>query len=278
MTSGTGQPEPEPQLETPPVAHEVVAIVRDVLGEALVGAYLHGSAVLGGLRATSDIDVLAVIDRPSTDPERRALVDRLLEISGRRARRGPGRPIELTVLVQSDVRPWQFAPTVDLLYGEWMRDDYEGGASWSPKPMPDLAPEIALTLAGQRALFGPPPAAVLDPVPPPELRRAVVAGIPGLLLDLDADTRNVLLTFARIWATVVTGEICSKDQAAAWALERMPDSLAGPLNLAREMYLAGRERDDWADELPAARATATHLVREIRRANRDEHEVGGSTA
>lgn len=88
----------------------------------------------------------------------------------------------------------------------------------------------------------------------------------------------MLLTFARIWATVVTGEISSKDQAAAWALERMPDSLAGPLNLAREMYLEGRDRHDWGVELPDARATATHLVREIRRATGDEQEVGGSTA
>ena len=56
------------RAETPPVAHEVIAIVRDVLGEALIGAYLHGSAVLGGLRPTSDIDVLAVIDRPTIEP------------------------------------------------------------------------------------------------------------------------------------------------------------------------------------------------------------------
>ena len=112
---------------TPSVAHEVVAIVRDVLGEALIGAYLHGSAVLGGLRPTSDVDVLAVIDRRTTEPERGALVDRLLEVSGRRARRGPGRPIELTILVQSDVRPWRHPPRVEFLYGEWRRNDYEAG-------------------------------------------------------------------------------------------------------------------------------------------------------
>jgi predicted nucleotidyltransferase len=277
-TGPTGPGGPEAPLETPPVAREVVAIVRDVLGDALIGAYLHGSAVLGGLRPTSDIDVLAVIDRPTSEQERRAIVDRLLDVSGRRARRGPGRPIELTILVQSAVRPWRHPPRVEFLYGEWRRDDYEGGFVPGPEPMADLGPEVALTLAGNVALSGPPPAEVLDPIPDADLRRAITAGVPGLMDDLDTDTRNVTLTLARIWATLVTGAISSKDQAAAWALERVPDHLAGPLNLAREMYLEGWDRDDWGDELPAARATATHLVAEIRRANGDEQEVGGSIA
>jgi streptomycin 3"-adenylyltransferase len=263
--------------EAPPVAHEVVAIVRDALGEALIGAYLHGSAVLGGLRPTSDIDVLAVIDRPTTEAERGAIVDRLLEISGRRARRGPGRPIELTILVQSDVRPWQHPPRVEFLYGEWRRDDYEGGFVPAPEPMADLGPEIALTLAGNMALAGPPPAEVLDPIPEADLHRAITAGVPSLMDDLDSDTRNVLLTLARIWATLATGEIVTKDQAAAWAVDRLPDHLAGPLILAREMYLEGWDRDDWGDDLVAAHATANHLAAEIRRTSRDEQDVGGST-
>jgi predicted nucleotidyltransferase len=267
-----------PRLDTPPVAHEVVAIVRDVLGDALLGAYLHGSAVLGGLRETSDIDILAVLDRPTTEAHRAALVDRLLEISGRRARRGPGRPIELTILVQSDVRPWRHPARVEFLYGEWRRDEYERGLVPGPEPMADLGPEIALTLAGNVALAGPPPAEVLDPIPQADLRRAITAGVPSLMNDLETDTRNVLLTLARIWATLATAKITTKDVAAEWALERMPADLAGPLNLAREMYLDGWDRDDWGSELAAARATANHLVAEIRRANGDEQEVGGSTA
>lgn len=257
----------DPAPETPPVADEVVTIVRAVLDGALVGAYLHGSAVVGGLRPTSDVDILAVIDRPTTEHERRELVDRLMDISGRRARRGPGRPIELTMLLRSDVRPWPDPPRVELLYGEWRRDDYESGFVPGPEPMPDLGPEIALALAGDRALFGPPPADVLDPMPPDRIRRAIVAGVPSLLEDLDSDTRNVLLTFARIWATVVTGEISSKDAAAAWALDRLAPEDRQPLEQARTMYVEGWDRDDWGDDLPAARTTAARLVDEIRRAS-----------
>ena len=249
------------------LADDVVAIARERLGDALVGAYLHGSAVLGGLRPSSDLDVLAVVARPTTDDERRTIVARLLEISGRRASRGPARPVELTIVRASELRPWHAPPTVDLLYGEWLRDEFERGAIPAPAPMPDLGPEIALTLQGDLALFGPAAAAVMDPVPPAELRRAIVAGVPSLLADLESDTRNVLLTFARIWFTLDTGVIGSKDEAAHWALERLPPEHRGVLNRARELYLEGAD-DDWGPAMATVVAHADIVVAQIERLSR----------
>jgi streptomycin 3"-adenylyltransferase len=245
------------------LANEVVRQVREVLGEAVVGAYLHGSAVLGGLRPTSDVDVLVVIGRPTRVRERRAIVDRLLEISGRRARRGPARPVELTIVLDTEVRPWRYPPRADFQYGEWLRDEYEAGRTPSPEASPDLAPLITMALAGNRPLFGPPPAEVLDPVPPRDLRRAIVASVPNLLADLESDTRNVLLTLARIWSTLATGDIRTKDQAAEWALARSPDRLRGVLNRAREMYLGGWDEEDWGALMPTVHELADRLVTEI---------------
>jgi predicted nucleotidyltransferase len=256
------------------LASEVVDIVRDVLGGAVVGAYLHGSAVLGGLRPTSDLDVLAVVDRPTTESERRAIVERLLEISGRRAHRGPARPVELNIVLAAAMRPWVHPPNVEILYGEWERDRYEAGFVPAPRPMADFAPLIAITRSRGLALHGPCPQHFFDPVPAEDIRRAIVEGLPYLVDDLPTDTRNVLLTFARGWFTLETGEITTKDVAAAWALERIPVELRAPLVAARAMYLEGWDRDDWGEELAAARATATHLVAEIRRSHGDEQEVG----
>jgi streptomycin 3"-adenylyltransferase len=53
---------------------EVLQALRDVLGADLVGVYLHGSAALGGLRAQSDIDVLAVSARRMAHDEKERLV------------------------------------------------------------------------------------------------------------------------------------------------------------------------------------------------------------
>ena len=69
----------------------VVAVVRELLGETVVGIYLHGSAIIGGLKPTSDIDILVLINRPMTPDERRELIGRLLPISGRRNLSSPVR-------------------------------------------------------------------------------------------------------------------------------------------------------------------------------------------
>jgi predicted nucleotidyltransferase len=52
----------------------VVALVRDVLGPNAVGAYLFGSAVFGGLKPRSDLDVLAASKRRTTREERQGLL------------------------------------------------------------------------------------------------------------------------------------------------------------------------------------------------------------
>jgi streptomycin 3"-adenylyltransferase len=243
---------------------EVAALVRDALGDAVVGAYLHGSAVLGGLRPGSDIDVVAVVRRTLVPLQRRALVGGLLEISGRRARRGPGRPVELTVVVQADVRPWRYPPRCDFQYGEWLRDRYERGVVPTPGTSPDLAVLLTMVRSRGLSLFGPAPAEVLDPVPPRDLVRAVVAGVPGLLADLEEDTRNVLLTLARVWTTAATGKVRSKDAAADWALLRLPVEHRPVLARAREGYL-GEAWEDWAELMPDVHAHTAHVVAEIQR-------------
>lgn len=249
--------DPSPQLAA------IVSLVRDLLGDDALGAYLHGSAVLGTLRPHSDTDVLVVTRRRLTDTERRELTTALMRLSGRHAEGGPARPIELVVVVHDEVQPWRYPPRCDLLYGEWLREGYERGEPATPeRHAPDLAPLLTMVLQGDRPLFGPPPAALLDPVPPGDLRRAVVAGIPGLLADLETDTANVLLTFARIWTTLATDAVRAKDQAADWALDRLPSGAQPALRHARAVYVDGLP-DAWPGEAEAVRVTADAMLSAI---------------
>ncbi|SBU89774.1 Predicted nucleotidyltransferases [Streptomyces sp. Ncost-T6T-1] len=226
---------------------ETVGWADRVLGGNLIGAYLHGSSVLGGLKPASDVDVLLVSRRPMGERERRALLEGLLSISGSG---DTARPVELTVVVQSEVRPWRYPPTCDFLYGEWLRAEYEAGAVPRAEPMPDLALLISMTLTGDAPLTGPRPAQVLDPVPHADLVRASVAGIPELLDDLEGDTRNVLLTLARIWATLATGRIMPKDAAADWAVGRLSVEHRAVLEHARQLYLTcSYAEESWSEAL-----------------------------
>jgi predicted nucleotidyltransferase len=107
----------------------VVTIVRDVLGPEVAGAYLFGSAVPGGLRPESDLDVLVVSRRPTTLDEKKRLVERLLPISGRPAPEGHWRRVEVTIVAEPEIRPWRYPPRMDFQYGDWLRGAFESGDS-----------------------------------------------------------------------------------------------------------------------------------------------------
>jgi predicted nucleotidyltransferase len=235
-----------------------VAAVRDVLGDHVVGAYLFGSAVLGGLRPRSDLDVMVVSGRRTTRAEKERLVARLLVVSLR------PRPVELTIVVRDEIRPWRYPPRMDFQYGDWWRSEFERGEvePWPSATNPDLASLVRMVLLADTPLVGPPAAEILEPVPRRDYVDALVHGIDGLLETIESDTRNVVLTLARIWSGIETDEVRSKDAAAEWALPRLPEHLRPVLARAREIYLGGEE-EGWDDLRPEVRAYARHVVEEI---------------
>jgi predicted nucleotidyltransferase len=228
-------------------ARGVVDLLGAVLGPDLVGVYLFGSVTLGGLRARSDLDLFAVSRQRLTADERQMIVDGLLSISGK------PRLLEVTLVVQSDVRPFRYPPRREFQFGKWWRHEFESGVlePWDDETDSDLASLVVMVRLAGRPLHGPPPGDALDPVPSADYARAMTSAVDGILLDLENDTRNYLLTLARIWSTLVTGEIRSKDLAADWALERLPDEQRLVLERARAIYL-GADEERWDDVMPRA--------------------------
>jgi len=240
-----------------------VDVIRGGLRDAqIVGLYLYGSAVGGGLRPDSDLDLFAVTDRRLTAGEKARILEGLLPISDRVKRPRTWRPIEATIVARPEVRPWRYPPRMELQFGEWRRAEMLlGDVEPHPADNPDLAVLITMVRQRSRPLLGAAASEVLDAVPRAELVRAMVDCVPSLMSDLADDTRNVLLTLARIWVTVVTGTIQSKDEAAGWALARLPGAHRPVLERARDLYLAGGDGDPWDDE--AVRLLAERLVSEI---------------
>jgi predicted nucleotidyltransferase len=244
----------------------VLRLVREILGHDVLGAYEHGSAVLGGVQPTSDMDILVITGRLATLVEKRQLVEGLMAISAPFPPPGPERCVEVTVVAQAQVRPWRYPPSFDLQYGEWLRKRFESGDSLPLQAAvnADLTILLTIVLLGDRPLFGPPPGESLDPVLMEDCIKAMVGDIDRLMEDFEEDTRNILLTLARIWQTVVTGIIDRKDGAAEWAQERLPSDHRQLVERARAMYL-GWQPDEWTDLASEARAGADYMISHIRR-------------
>ena len=246
---------------------QVARLVRETLSGAVLGIYLHGSSVFGSLRPGSDLDLFAVASRRTTEAERRRLLEQLLPISGPGDPTGESRPINLEIVAQSDVRPWRYPARLDFQFGDWYRPEFAKGnfAPWNPAS-PDLAILLEMVRRADRPLFGLPPGDVLDPIPWADVRRAMLDSIPDLLSYLDGDERNVVLTFVRIWTTLATGVIRSKDEAADWALPLLPPEHRAVLRYARGNYLDGTP-EEWGDLLPRVRPFVDYVIDEIETAS-----------
>jgi predicted nucleotidyltransferase len=246
---------------------DIIAALNEVLGRELIGAYLHGSAVLGGLRAQSDIDVLAVAVRRLTAREKQHLLARFLAISGPDPAHGPPRPIELTVVVESAIKPWRYPPEMDFQYGEWLRERFESGdiKLSGSRVDPDVTVLVKMALLGDAPLAGPQPSQVFDPVPSEDFVAALVAGVEPLLANIDSDTGNVVLTLARIWCGVRTDAVLSKDAAAEWALQYVTTEQRVVLARARDIYV-GTSTEGWGDLRDRVRPFARAIVTEIENA------------
>lgn len=100
-----------------------LAAARGVLERHLSGAmqslHLFGSAVAGGLKPRSDIDLLVSVDAPLAEPLRRALMTDLLAVSAWPGSNATLRALEVTVVVHGDVVPWRYPPRREMQFGEW---------------------------------------------------------------------------------------------------------------------------------------------------------------
>lgn len=255
MTAGVEPLDARDEAMLGPLVEAIETTLDDVQG-----IVLHGSAVLGSLRPTSDLDLLAVVTHPVEHRRKLLLVERVMRLSGDGERL---RGAELTVVAVPDVRPWRYPAVRDLQYGEWLRAGLESGDESSLRRVvdPDLALILSVARTHGRALTGPPPAQLLDPVPSRDVVRATRACVPEVLASLDDDTRNGVLTLARAWATVATGDIVPKDTAADWAASRLGPPHDAVIRHARDLYLAGTYA--WADGPRGIGECADELARRI---------------
>jgi predicted nucleotidyltransferase len=232
------------------ICHQItrsIELVKKALMDDLLGVYLYGSSIVGGLLRYSDIDLFVVSTRPTTQEERNTLAKDLLRISG--VYRGTkARPIEMTIVVKSEVNPWHYPPSFDFQYGEWLRSEFESGniEPWPTRIRADLALLITQVLLASRTVYGSKPGQLLAHVPYKDFMNAMTDELDCLPNDLDTDTRNVLLTLARIWRTVGTDSISSKQKAAEWAIERLPDHFRPVVQRALKTA-SGDQEETWDD-------------------------------
>jgi aminoglycoside adenylyltransferase-like protein/nucleotidyltransferase-like protein len=200
---------------------ELVQGLGEVLGDELVGVYLHGSLALGCFNpALSDLDVLVVTRQPLT-PHRREALGMLLARVPR---------LEIHFLSESDLTTWRHPASYDLHFDTKQR-------LFGPGEDYDLAAHLTVVHHRGAALAGPTPADVFPEVPWEDYEDSLRRDLAWCREH--GSELYAVLSPARIWATLTDRAVHSKASGAAWALERAPDEFRPLLQRALEVYRAG---------------------------------------
>jgi streptomycin 3"-adenylyltransferase len=197
-------------------------VLRDALGPALIGVYLHGSAALGDYDpARSDIDVLAVCAATLEAGERARLGAAL----GREGLPCPARAgLEFSLVTQAAARDPSRTPPYEL-HG-W--DEHGHVRHGDDRGDPDIPLHFAVVRQVGLAVCGPPPADVVRDVPRDELIGLAADELDWTVAQASPSTQ--VLTACRAWALSADGRFRSKRDAAEWALRHgAPAVVAGVL-------------------------------------------------
>jgi predicted nucleotidyltransferase len=238
--------------EIRPQADAVVEELQRILGDDLIGVYLHGSAVLGCFGPKSDIDLVAVSRRSLDADQRLRLAKMLLGISASYEQPGPRRPIELDLVLDTALHPWRYPTPLDFHFSEEFRARFQAGEheAWDGLESRALAAHITVLRQAGVVIAGPPIESTFPEVPWCDYVHALTHDLDWCREHFAKFPRYGVLSIARIWATLATRAPQSKASGAEWALPRLPAGLRPVLEHGVDVY-TGVAEERWSD-LPVA--------------------------
>jgi Domain of unknown function (DUF4111) len=194
-------------------------LLRDLLGDELVAAYLVGSGALGGVVAgVSDVDFVAVCATAPDGRHRRAVVAGLAEL----AMTWPLRGLEFVLYTRAAVAAPARRPCFELNLNVGPGMPYHLSLDPAEEPAHWFLLDLAILRDHGRALTGPPPARLVAPIPRRWQLEAVRDSLAWHRANEPAMQQSVL-NASRGWRYAEEAVWSSKPDAAAWALARTDD-------------------------------------------------------
>jgi|SRR3990172_12471724 len=193
---------------------DVTRRLTGVLGDALLGVYVHGSASMDAfVYPTSDIDMLAVSHRELTDEERRKVGEVLLDPD----MLCPGSGLEFSLVTDDSLNVASESPAFEVhICTVPAKRKFVDGRGHPGDP--DLVLHYAMCRARGHATFGPPPREVFPLIPRDWVLEAMLDELHWAYIN--ADTTYTILNACRAAQYAETGMLVSKLEAGHWAIEQ----------------------------------------------------------
>ena len=223
------------------ITEKFVKQSQDILGDNLVGIYLHGSAAMGCFNdEKSDIDLLVVINSDLSDDDKLKFMNMVVELHAF----VPTNGIELSVVKKSVCKPFVYPTPYELhfssAYLEWYKrnpHDYVLKMNGTDK---DLAAHIMIIYHRGICLYGEDIKIAFEDV-------GREAYFDSLWYDIERSEAEILenpvyitLNLCRVLAYKRESLILSKQEGGKWGLENIPKRYCKLIQQALDEYASVR--------------------------------------
>ena len=235
---------------------------REILGENLVGVYLHGSAVMGCFNPEkSDIDLIVVVRDTVPDDRKRQFMEMVVTLN----EKAPAKGIEMSIVKAGICRPFAYPTPFELHFSSgtlgWYKSDPEGYIQNMKGEDKDLAAHFMIITNRGKTLYGKPIEEVFGEVDRKYYLDSIWSDIENAEEDILDNSMYIILNLTRVLAYCRDGVILSKKEGGEWGLENIPERYRVMISTALEEY-GSAEKAEYDDRL--AVEYAGYMLSEIR--------------
>ncbi|BCJ94435.1 adenylyltransferase [Anaerocolumna cellulosilytica] len=198
---------------------------KNILGDNLVGIYLHGSAVMGCFNyKKSDIDLLIVIKNENSNEDKRDYMNMVVE----RNREAPKKGIELSIVKESVCNPFEYPTPFELHFSiahlNWYQTNPEDYVEKMKGTDKDLAAHIKIIYHRGKTVYGKEIKSVFSEVSREDYMDSIWIDIENAKDEIIKNPMYIILNLCRVLAYKKDNLVLSKQEGGVWGIENIADS------------------------------------------------------
>ena len=210
---------------------------QNILGENLVGTYLHGSAVMGCFNGQkSDLDFIIVVKEELSNATKRAYMDMVIELN----KQAPKKGIELSIVRENVCRPFVYPTPFELHFSiahlSWYQTYPENYVEKMKGTDKDLAAHFTIIYHRGTALYGKAIHDVFSEVSSADYFDSIWGDIENAQEEMIENPTYIILNLCRVLAYSKESLILSKSEGGRWGLENVSEKYAKLISDALAEY------------------------------------------
>lgn len=214
---------------------------RNILGDNLLGIYLHGSAVMGCFNEKkSDIDLLVVVNTGIPKELKIQYMDMVIELN----KYAPEKGIELSIVRKSVCKPFIYPTPFELHFSvmhlQWFITDPQDYINKMNGTDKDLAAHVTVIYHRGKCLYGKEIPEIFEDVNKNDYFDSIRYDIENAAEEISENPTYIILNLCRVLAYKRSGLILSKKEGGDWGIHNLPEKYHSLILQALDEYTSDK--------------------------------------